>query len=172
MRPLNPISSRFDFAPVHATVAQHVRSDCLAGASWAVLQGQEVLDVGLVGMARKEAGEAIRQDHLFRAFSNTKLFTSMAVLQLWERGLLGLDDPIERFLPALGSRQVLRPGATRIDDVEPARGPITVRQLLSHSAGLSYGLFEPGSVMGQAYIAAKVLSPLATLAQMARTRLD
>lgn len=166
MPQLTAVSSRFDFSPVREAVARHVQADCLAGASWAILHGQELVELGRVGMARKEQGEALRQDHLFRAFSNTKLFTSIAALQLWERGLLDLDEPVQRHLPALGRRQVLRPGATRIGDVEPARGDITARQLLTHTAGLSYGLFEPGSVMGQAYIAAKVLSPLATLAQM------
>jgi CubicO group peptidase (beta-lactamase class C family) len=158
--------SRFNFAPVHAAVAQHVHADRLAGASHAILIGQELVDVGVVGMARKEEGEALRQDHLFRAFSNTKLFTSMAVLQLWECGLLGLDDPIENFLPALANRQVLRPGAAHIGDVEPARGAITVRHLLTHSSGLSYGIFEPGSVLGRAYLAAKVLNPATPLSQM------
>jgi CubicO group peptidase (beta-lactamase class C family) len=158
--------SRFHFAPVHAAVAQHVHADRLAGASHAVLIGQELVDVGVVGMARKEEGEALRQDHLFRAFSNTKLFTSMAVLQLWERGLVGLDDPIEKFLPALGNRQVLRPGAAHLGDVEPARSAITVRHLLTHSSGLSYGFFEPGSVLGRGYMAAKVLNPATPLSQM------
>ena len=169
MSALTAQSSRFSFAPVHTAVAQHVHADRLAGASHAVLIGQELVDVGVVGMARKEEGEALRQDHLFRAFSNTKLFTSMAVLQLWERGLLGLDDPIEKFLPALGNRQVLRPGATHLGDVEPARSAITVRHLLTHSSGLSYGVFEPGSVLGGGYMAAKVLNPATPLSQMVPT---
>ena len=61
---------------------------------------------------------------------------------------------------------MLKPGATRLDETEPARGPITIRHLLTHSAGLSYGLLDPGTVIFKAYVERQVLSPLGTLAQM------
>jgi CubicO group peptidase (beta-lactamase class C family) len=77
-----------------------------------------------------------------------------------------LDDPAERYLPELANRRVLKPGATSIDDTEPARGPITLRHLMSHSAGLSYGLLDPGTTIYQAYTERKVLNPATTLAQM------
>ncbi|ARU06715.1 penicillin-binding protein [Comamonas serinivorans] len=138
----------------------------LPGVSTALLRGREVVDRFVCGMADMEAGVPLREDHLFRVFSNTKLPTSCAVLLLVEDGKLTLDDPIERHLPALGNRQVLRPGATRIDDVEPARQSITVRHLLTHTSGLSYGLFDPGTVAFQAYQASGVHNPLQTQAQM------
>jgi CubicO group peptidase (beta-lactamase class C family) len=55
---------------------------------------------------------------------------------LVEDGRIALDHPIEAYLPELGSLQVLHPGATRIDDTEPAASPITIRQL-THTSGLS-----------------------------------
>jgi CubicO group peptidase (beta-lactamase class C family) len=61
---------------------------------------------------------------------------------------------------------VLRPGATSLTQTEPAARPITIRHLMSHSAGLSYGLLDPGTVIFNAYNARKVLSPLTTLAEM------
>ena len=163
---LSAVSSRFDFSGVHAAVRRHIDAGVIAGASHAVLVGQDLVDVGVQGHAVIEDGTALRSDHLFRIFSNTKLVTSIAVMQLWEQGRLGLDDPIEQYLPALGARQVLRPGATRADDTEPARRPITVRHLLSHSSGLSYGLFDPGTVLFKAYGERKPLHPGQTLAQM------
>jgi CubicO group peptidase (beta-lactamase class C family) len=107
--------------------------------SWAVLSGRDLIDVNCVGWADREAQTPLRADHIFRAFSNTKLVTSCAALLLYEEGKLGLDDPIERFIPQLGNRKVLRPDATSLDDTEPAKNAITIRQLLSHSSGLSYG---------------------------------
>ncbi|MGY4827974.1 serine hydrolase domain-containing protein [Sphaerotilaceae bacterium SBD11-9] len=155
-----------DFSAIHAAMRRHVDNRLLAGMSCAVLSGREVLDVHCVGQADQEAGTPLREDTLFRAFSNTKLVTTCAALLLWEEGRFDLDDPVDHFIPELARRQVLRPGATRLDDTEPARSPITIRQLLCHSSGLSYGLLDPGSLLFNAYTERQVLSPLRTLAQM------
>ena len=61
---------------------------------------------------------------------------------------------------------MLRPGATSLDDTEPAKSSITIRQLLSHSSGLSYGFFDPGTVIFKALNERGVLNPMTTLAQM------
>ena len=99
-------------------------------------------------------------------FSSTKLVTACAVLMLLEEGRIRLDDPIEAYIPELGARQVLRPGATRIDDTEAARTSITVRHLMAHTSGLSYGMFDPGSVQFEAYNRARVLRATQQLAEM------
>lgn len=161
-----PSAPRSDFSPVHTAMREAVDAGLLCGVSSAVLQGRELVDLHCEGMADREAGVPLRTDHLFRIFSNTKLVTSCAVMMLWEEGRIDLDDAIESWIPQLGERRVLRPGATRIDDTEPARSSITIRQLLSHSAGLSYGLLDPGTTMFKAYNAHKVLSPSTTLEQM------
>ncbi len=161
-------SSRFDFGPTHEAIQRYVDRNILSGVSSAVLVGRDVVDVHCAGFADIEKNNPMRTDHLFRAFSNTKLVTSCAVMVLFEERRVGLDDPIEKHIPQLGNRQVLKPGATTIDDVEPARGSITVRHLLSHSAGLSYGLF-PGSLIFNAYTAAKVGDPARKLAEMMET---
>ena len=155
-----------DFQALHAAMRGWVDREILAGVSSAVLVGREVVDLHCAGMADREKGEPLRPDHLFRAFSSTKLITSCAVLLLVEEGLLQLDEPVDRLLPQLANRRVLRAGATRIDDTEPARRPITVRHLLSHSAGLSYGLFPDGSPIYKAYTGAKVLDPSSPLSGM------
>lgn len=155
-----------DFSPLHAAMRAVVDADLLSGVSSAVLRGRDLVDLHCVGMADREAGTPLRPDHLFRIFSNTKLVTSCAVMMLWEEGRLGLDDPIERFIPQLGARRVLRPDARSLDDTEPARSPITVRHLLSHASGLSYGLLDPGTMMFEAYTGRKVLDHRTTLAEM------
>ena len=166
MRDLSVRQSGHDFSPLHEAMQKSVDATLLAGVSSAVLRGRELIDLHCTGMADREAATPLRTDHLFRAFSNTKLITSCAVLLLVEDGLLGLDDPIERHIPQLGNRQVLKAGATSIDQTEPARGSITVRHLLCHSAGLSYGLLDPGTLMFKAYTERKMLHPGSTLAGM------
>jgi len=155
-----------DFSALHAAMQRWVDADLLAGVSVGVLIGRDRVHTHSVGWADMERGIALRDDHLFRVYSNTKLVTSCALLMLWEQGHLDLDDPVERFLPALANRRVLRPGARSIDDVQPARGSITIRHLLSHTSGLSYGLFDPGSPLFKAYGERRVHAVDTTLEQM------
>ena len=166
MEDLKVTATGYDFAPARAAMQRYINDNLLSGISWAVLTGRELADVGCVGWADKEAQTPLRTDHIFRVFSNTKLIASCAALLLFEDGRLQLDDPIEKFIPQLGKRKVLRPGATSIDDTEPARSSITIRHLLSHSAGLSYGLFDPGTPIFKAYNERKILNPMTTLADM------
>ena len=161
--------SKTRFDALHAALQSQVDQGFLAGVSTALIEGPEVVDRFCCGQADREAGIALREDHLMRVFSNTKLVTSCAVLLLCEDGRLGLDDPVERHLPELGQRMVLRPGATDISDVEPARTPITVRHLMTHTSGLSYGMFDPGSLLYGAYQQARVHAPGQDLAVMVST---
>ncbi|MEN3351225.1 MAG: hypothetical protein V7632_4860 [Bradyrhizobium sp.] len=166
MEDLKVTAAGYDFAPVRAAMQRYIDADLLPGISWTVLTGRDIADVGCVGWADKEAQTPLRTDHIFRVFSNTKLITSCAALLLFEEGRLKLDDPIEKFIPQLGNRKVLRPGATSIDDTEPAKSSITIRQLLSHSSGLSYGFFDPGTVIFKALNERGVHNPNTTLADM------
>lgn len=158
--------TRYDFGAVDAAMQRYVEQQILPGVSWAILRGRDVVAVGCVGWADREREVPLRTDHVFRVFSNTKLVTSSAVLLLLEAGRIELDDPIERYIPQLGSRRVLQPAATSLDDTEPAKGSITIRHLLSHSSGLSYGLLDPGTLMFKAYTDHQVMHPGKTLPQM------
>jgi CubicO group peptidase (beta-lactamase class C family) len=159
-------STGYNFSAVHAAMRRYVDREILAGVSHAVLRGRDLVDVGCAGWADREQDIALSIDHLFRVFSNTKLVTSCAVLLLSEEGRFGLDEPIERYIPQLGNRRVLRSGATALDDTEPARGPITIRHLLSHSSGLSYGFLDPGRMICRAYNERKVVNPATPLSDM------
>ena len=165
-------ASSYDFGAVHAAMRRYVDANILAGVSSAVLVGRDLVDLNCVGWADKEQDVAMRADHLYRAFSDTKLITSCAALLLFEEGRFRLDDPIGQFIPQLAHRRALRPGATALDDTEPARGPITIRHLLSHSSGLSYGLLDPGTTIFKAYNERKVLNPATSLADMTDTLAD
>ena len=154
-----------DFSAAHAVLQAEVDAQRLAGVSAAVLRHGELIDSVCSGLADLQTGEALRPDHIHRAFSNTKLITSVVVLMLVDQGQLQLDDPVKRWIPAFGALQVLRPGATTLSDTGPLQRDITIRHLLSHQAGLSHAVFDPGTLIYNAYQAAGVRSPQRTLAE-------
>jgi CubicO group peptidase (beta-lactamase class C family) len=156
------------FQPMHAAMRAQVDQQFLPGVATALLRGREVVDRYCYGHADKEAGIALREDNIFRMFSSTKLVTSCAVMLLVEAGRIRLDDPVEAYLPELGGRQVLRPGARSLADTEPARASITLRHLMTHTSGLSYGLLDPGSLLYQAYTEAGIRGAGTDLAAMVR----
>src|SRR5262249_10931457 len=119
-----------DFSAVRAAMQRYVDQEIIAGVSWAVLSGRDVVDQQCVGLADREAKTALRADHIFRAFSNPKIVVTCAIMLLVEEGRIGLDDRVEKFLPQLGNRKVLKPDVASLADVEPARSPITIRHLL------------------------------------------
>ena len=163
---MNVKPTSYNFSAVHAAMRRYTTSNILSGVSHAVLQGRDLIDVGYSGWANREKNITLDETHLFRIASNTKLITSIAVLMLIEDGLLSLSDPIESYISQLGNRQVLQSGATDLSNTEPAKSPITIAHLLSHSSGLSYGLLDPGSPMFRAYNSVKVLNakqPLSVL---------
>lgn len=90
------------------------------------------------GQRNIEAGLPFTRDTLVRIYSMTKPVTSVVIMTLVERGLFPLDAPVSDFIPGFKDMQALVPGATRIDQVEPCATP-TVHQLLTHTAGLTYG---------------------------------
>lgn len=158
------MSHRFD--ALHRQLQGWVDDALLPGAAITVQVGGEVVDEFCCGWADREADRPLRPDTLCRGFSNTKLFTTCAALQLWQDGRFALDDPVPQYLPALADLQVLRPGATALDQTEPLRTPITVRHLFTHSAGFASGLFDPGTPLYTAYHARGVRNPRLTLAEM------
>ena len=154
-----------DFSAAHAVLQAEVDAQRLPGVSSSVMRHGQIIDSFCTGQADLQTGELLRPDHIHRAFSNSKLITSVALLMLVDQGQLQLDDPVKRWLPAFGALQVLRPGAKVITDTDPLQRDITIRHLLSHQAGLSHGVFDPGTLIYNAYLAAGARSPQRTLAE-------
>lgn len=110
----------------------------LAGYDCAVyLDGGEVYR-RMDGYADREAGRPIAHDTIYRMFSMTKPITCTAALQLYEKGRFLLTDPLGNYLPEFREMTV-REG----DSLRPARNPITIRNLFTMSAGLTYDLDSP-----------------------------
>jgi CubicO group peptidase (beta-lactamase class C family) len=153
------------FGAAHAVLQGEVDAQRLAGVSAATLRDGELVDSFCTGLADRERGEPLRPDHIHRAFSNTKLFATVLVLRLADEGHFALDDPVKAWLPALGSLRVLRPCATTLDDSVPLQRDITLRHLMTHQAGFGHAVFDPGSLLYEAYLARGVRSADTTLAQ-------
>jgi len=100
-----------------------------------------------------DEGKPMRNDTIFRICSMTKPITAVAVMMLWERGLFTLDDPIAKFIPEFKEMKVLvlDKNAEKGFRLDPAKTPITIRQLLSHTSGITYG-FLGWPVVGQCYV--------------------
>ncbi|WP_435749053.1 serine hydrolase domain-containing protein [Microbacterium sp. PMB16] len=90
-------------------------------------------------------------DAIVRIQSMTKPILAVATLRLVQDGRLDLDDPVERWLPELADRQVLRTPGSALDDVEPAHSLLTVRHLLTNTSG--YGMMTAPSPLQDAMIA-------------------
>ena len=85
-------------------------------------------------------------DSLYRIYSMTKPVTGMATMMLIEDGKLGLDQPLADILPAYANMTVQKTYDGSITDVVPAERPITIRHLLTHTAGLGYGIIQEGPI--------------------------
>jgi methyl acetate hydrolase len=124
---------------------------------------------GIFGRRRLLGGPAMTRDTVFRVASMVKLMTSVAALQLVERGKLSLDAPVPAIDPALGSPQVLDGfDAAGAPQLRPARRPISLRHLLTHTAGFTYRLWDAKAVqylkaIGQLPPAARGKAPSAPL---------
>lgn len=102
----------------------------------------KVVDVHASGFQDVEKRTPMKTDTIFRIASMTKPITSVAVMMLAEEGKLSLTDPVSKFIPAFKGQQVVAEGGA----TAPARRDITIRDLLSHRSGLSYGFLNGGPV--------------------------
>ncbi|MEC8867747.1 MAG: serine hydrolase domain-containing protein [Pseudomonadota bacterium] len=114
--------------------AKYVDEGKLAGMVTLVARRGDILHFEAVGQRGSGDPRSLTRDALFRIYSMTKPVTSVAIMMLIEDGKLRLDDPVAKYLPELASLTVLIQGQRT-----PPAHPITVRHLLTHTAGFSYG---------------------------------
>jgi CubicO group peptidase (beta-lactamase class C family) len=127
-------------ARIDKVMQQYVDENQLPGVVALVLRDGQPVYERAVGWSDKEAGRKMTTDTIFRIASQTKAITSVAVLSLVEEGKIGIGDPVSRFIPAFASTKVaVRKEGGGAIDIVPAKRPITIRDLLTHTAGISYG---------------------------------
>lgn len=122
---------------LHDTLRRYVDDGSVPGAVALVARGDEV-EVVAVGHADVGGESSMARDSLFRIASVTKPVTAAAVLMLVEEGRIGLDDPVDAWLPELAKPVAVRTPASPLDDLVPAARPITVEDLLSSRAGWGF----------------------------------
>lgn len=137
--------SRFDrtmFREVTALFDRHLEQGDIAGAVLAVAIGDEDPCFITAGDTGFGTGRLVQPDSLHRIYSQTKPITGIATMMLVEDGAIGLDQPIGELLPELANVKVLVSDDS--DEVRSAKRQPVVRDLLTHSAGFSYGMqFSP-----------------------------
>jgi CubicO group peptidase (beta-lactamase class C family) len=122
---------------VRAAAARHVADDNVPGLVALVASGEETHVEALGRLS--VGGPPVAADSLFRIASTTKPITAAATLALVAEGLVGLDEPVDRLLPELASRRVLRRMDGPLADTVPADRPVTTRDLLTFTFG--FGAF-------------------------------
>ncbi len=110
-----------------AVIARHGKLAYLSAGGW--------MDV--------EHRRAMIPDAVFRIYSLTKPIASTAVMQLYERGTLRLDDPVSKYIPAFAAVKVYASGGAATPVLRDAERPMTLADLLTHTSGLTYGFIGP-----------------------------
>ena len=132
-----------------ALVARHGKLAYLSAGGW--------MDV--------EHRRAMSPDAVFRIYSLTKPIASTAVMQLYERGTLRLDDPVSKYIPAFAAVKVYASGGAATPVLRDAERPMTLADLLTHTSGLTYG-FIGNTPADSIYRRAGLNNPHWTLAQL------
>ena len=124
---------------IDRALQRYVDSDKVAGIVALVMQDGKVVYEKAFGWADKEAGRKMTTDTIFRIASQTKALTSTAVMQLIEEGSLALSTRAGTVIPSFARTNVAVANERGVVSQVPARRPITIRDLLTHTAGISYG---------------------------------
>ena len=150
---------------INTRMRGYVDNGLLAGMVTLVERRGRVVHFGQHGWQDIEAQKRIEPDTIFRIFSMTKPITCVALMMLYEQALFHLNDPVYKFLPEFKPVRVWGDGG---ELVAPAR-PITIHDLLTHTAGLSYGGYEEtGHPVDRLYDEADLFDTTILLGEMVR----
>ena len=111
----------------------------VAGCQVAVARHGHLAYHASLGMRDLERGLPMADDTIFRIYSMTKPITSVALMQLYERGMFQLNDPVHRVIPEWRDHEVYVRGEGERIETRAPEAPMTFRHVLGHTAGLSYG---------------------------------
>jgi CubicO group peptidase (beta-lactamase class C family) len=138
-------STRGSTTSIEAALSAAVARGDVPGVAAIAVDRHGIRYQGAFGVADVATGRPLTVDAIFRIASMTKAVTSVAAMQLVEKGRLGLDDPEEKYLPVLANLKVFQSfdAQTGAYTVRAATKSITVRQLLTHTSGLGYPFTSP-----------------------------
>ena len=144
-----------------SAMAELVKEGELAGIATLLSRRGKIVHSGTWGQQSIEDGTPMATDSIFRIHSMTKPITGVALMILYEEGKFRLSDPVGTHIPQLADLKVYA-GPGKLEDADP---PMTIREIMSHSGGLTYGLFSRSGV-DQMYTEANVLDRNSTLEDM------
>lgn len=164
-------------ALLDSNLQRYVDEAKLAGQVYVLMRHGEVVAHEANGMQDIEDGVPMSTDTLFRIASQTKAITSLGIMMLQERGLLDINAPLSRYLPEWKEMQVAVANSSGGYTLETARREITLRHLLTHTGGMSYGNGVAASAWARAsiqgwYFADREEPVRDTIARMASLPLD
>ena len=149
-----------------------VEAGRIPGAVVLVMRHGKIAYFEAVGLENPRNGAAMLKDSIFRIYSMTKPVVSVALMMLWEEGRFDIDDPIAKYLPDLKDLKVAvvhkgTDGKSSVE-LEPAKRPPTIQQLLEHTGGLTNGTLpkSPDYPVRQMYRDADIGNPDETLAEL------
>jgi CubicO group peptidase (beta-lactamase class C family) len=147
------------FAEADRIVRAAVEAGKIPGVALQVRAGGRVVHERAFGRCRIDEDAALRVDDIFPIASLTKRVVAIGILRVCEEGTIRLDDPIAQYLPEFAEPKVLvsydlQTGAML---TRPARGVVTIRHLLTHTAGIHHGFPKADHVMGTLYERAGVV---------------
>lgn len=131
---------------VRTAMQSFVDRKYVPGAVGLIARGTDAPTVLRTGTLAFDSAQPVDENSLFRCYSMTKPVTGIAAMMLIEDGKLGLDQNIADFLPGFANPRVMTDPQKNLDS-RPARAPITVRNLLTHTAGLGYTIVTKGPLL-------------------------
>ncbi|MYD99114.1 MAG: beta-lactamase family protein [Gammaproteobacteria bacterium] len=144
----------------------HVDGGALAGVVTLVARHGKIVHFEAYGKQDIAADVPMTKDTIFRIYSMTKPIAGVALMTFYDEGRFSLDDPVAKFIPEFASLKVARaPGPDGMPEVEDSVHPMTIRELVSHTAGLTYGFFSRSQV-DALYVRRNVLDRNSTLKEM------
>jgi CubicO group peptidase (beta-lactamase class C family) len=135
---------------MHKSMQAFVDRHEAGGIVTLVARDGKVVDLQAFGFQDVEGKKAMRTDTIFRIASMSKPVTTVGVMMLYEEGKLSLNDPVSKYIPSFKNQKVINVTPNGTVATVPAQRDITIRDLLTHRSGLSYGFANNGPV-GDAY---------------------
>ena len=127
-------------AQIDSLLNKYVANNWLVGASTIIVKDNQVVYYKGHGFANQASKKPMEANAIFRIMSQTKAITSLAILQLFENGKIGLDQAVGDFIPSFYKQTVLKDfnAADTTYTTVPAKRNITIRDLLTHTSGIDY----------------------------------
>ena len=151
-------------ARIDAMLKNAVDQGNIPGVVALIARNGKIVFHNAYGMADNASKKELKKDAIFRIASQSKAITATAVMMLWEEGKFKLDDPINQYIPEFGKARILDTfnEADSSYTTKPAKNQITVRDLLTHTSGIGYGMIDGDERFRKIYSKAGIVDAFTT----------